>query len=526
MFKIALCLYVLIMTQRFPKGSNYLEDGAVCEKYINRFLNREKQTATALSSLTRGREKTIPHNQITKSKPNVKQQNLQSPVKRRNPSQNAEQRSEDTALVELTLKAMNNHRQRSRSTTLDREPWGQLLKQHKSGDKISMFGNFDPLRTLHFLSKELQFQLKSVLPEDTTIQQMVADMQYALKRVPPEVASTVHLQQTIDIMPRKTNSRTSFQKPEKLHISTVDCGVQTNPLKYLEDNDKLQQMMEEGTLKLENSCKHMEKFCTELKNEKHKLERELEEERRNNNILNKKILDLELENNEVLTPRVKSLEDEKRKLEIQLKTIASKLENVSQHSFNDLKSQIAELKSQKNALDQECNNLKHQMKVCALEREKFIAVLALRDAQINEIRSEMSQLQDVVNDQLMELQSNAFLVAPTVVNNNEATKFEKLEFPEKNNQTGGDGTTPTEEQGYYTPKQNLSFKDLQSGDIEISSNLTNDPEKQKYMVTKRTSSDNLIEKVNSQSSIRMMFNALKKTAYEVAGDSKVHNQNT
>ncbi|XP_056631857.1 centriolin-like [Diorhabda sublineata] len=517
------------MTQRFPRGSNYVQDGAVCEKYMARFLNREKQAAAAISSLTRGREKTNPHsqNQLIKNRPNVKQQNLPSPFKRRSPSQNAVQHSDDSALVELTVKAMNNHRQRSRSTTLDREPWGQLLKQHKSGDKISMFGNFDPLRTLHFLAKELQFQLQSVLPDDTTIQQMVADMQYALKRVPPEVASTVHLQQTIDIMPRKSNSRTSIQKPERLHISTVDCAVQTIPLKSLEDNDKLQQMMEEGTLKLENSCKHMEKFCTELKNEKHKLERELEEERHNNKILNKRILDLELENNEVLTPRVKSLEDEKRKLETQLKNIANKLENVSQHSFNDLKSQITELKSQKNALDQECNNLKHQMKVCALEREKFIAVLALRDAQINEIRSEMSQLQDVVNDQLMELQTNAFLVVPTIGNNNEATNLEKLELSEKNNQLGGDGTTsPTEEQGYYTPKQNLSFKDLQSGDIEISSNLTNDPEKPKYKASKGASLNNHMEKVDSQVNIRMMFNALKKTAYEVAGDLEVPNQNT
>lgn len=43
--------------------------------------------------------------------------------------------------------------------------------------------------------------------DDNTLQQMVADMQSALKRVPPEIASTIHLQQAIDLLPRRRSSK-------------------------------------------------------------------------------------------------------------------------------------------------------------------------------------------------------------------------------------------------------------------------------------------------------------------------------
>lgn len=42
------------------------------------------------------------------------------------------------------------------------EPWGQLLK--KSSKEQSTFSNFDPLRTLHFLIKELECRIKNDIP--------------------------------------------------------------------------------------------------------------------------------------------------------------------------------------------------------------------------------------------------------------------------------------------------------------------------------------------------------------------------
>ncbi|XP_072388323.1 uncharacterized protein [Diabrotica undecimpunctata] len=443
------------MTHPFSNISN---DGAICEKFLTRFLYKEKPRTPAALSL-RSRERSIRtvssnnQNELIKCRSNVKQQNFPSPSKHRNPFQIKVQ------CLDHSIEDKMNTRPRSRSSAVDRDTWDQALKKQRSGDKISIFGNFDPLRTLHFLAKELQFQLQSVLPEDNTVQQMVKDMQYALKRIPPEIASTIHLQQAIESRPKSSNN---IVRPEKLSVHTVDCSVQTVPLKSVENNERLQQIMEEGTLKLEKSCKHMERLCIELKNEKTKLEGDLVEAKHSNKALKKKILDLELENNEILTPRLKQLEDEKQKLETKLKTVTAKLETVLQHSSNDLKSQISELKSQKNGLEQKCNNLKHQIEVAALEREKFVAILDLRDSQINEIRSEMNQLQEVVNEQLIELHNNAFTNITKTGSNSEVLNLEKLHIADLNDYAGSNATISSiEEQDHFTSLPNTSLRDLQ-----------------------------------------------------------------
>lgn len=45
----------------------------------------------------------------------------------------------------------------------EREPWGSILSNNnpRSTEKVSSFNNFDPLRTIHFLVKELQVKLRS-----------------------------------------------------------------------------------------------------------------------------------------------------------------------------------------------------------------------------------------------------------------------------------------------------------------------------------------------------------------------------
>lgn len=72
--------------------------------------------------------------------------------------------------VEVTVKTVgpNPHqKQRARSKTREirDEPWGTVLRSQMSLDNMrSQFQTFDPLRTLHFLSKELQAKLSSMLP--------------------------------------------------------------------------------------------------------------------------------------------------------------------------------------------------------------------------------------------------------------------------------------------------------------------------------------------------------------------------
>lgn len=90
-----------------------------------------------------------------------------------------------------------------------------------------------------------------------------------------------------------------------------------------------------------------------------------------------------------------------------------KLETQSAVPTPEVKSLMTELKNSKAAVEQECSKLKHQLRLCGIEKEKYVAVLAVRDRQINEIRNEMTQLQEVVNEQLMELHNNAFQRMPS-----------------------------------------------------------------------------------------------------------------
>lgn len=44
------------------------------------------------------------------------------------------------------------------------ETWGGILRAQSSNENMSGFSKFDPLRTIHFLGKELKSQLKDAVP--------------------------------------------------------------------------------------------------------------------------------------------------------------------------------------------------------------------------------------------------------------------------------------------------------------------------------------------------------------------------
>ncbi|KAJ8940824.1 hypothetical protein NQ314_010582 [Rhamnusium bicolor] len=526
------------MTQRLKQAPNSLNlETIACEKYISRLLQREKSvtptvkhTSTSLSS-QKYKEKPLKtpvssatQNQLSKIRPNVKQQNLPSPKLVQSPTRNVLQYDDESTLVEIPVKAPR-HRSRSTVTSVaEREPWGQLLKQQRSSDKVSVFSNFDPLRTLHFLAKELQYQLQAILPDDNGVQQMVADMQYALKRVPPEVASTIHLQQAIDLLPSKKSSRSlDDEKPERLKPNIAHKVTQTPPCQQEEECKKIQRVMEESTIKLETSCKQMETLCAQLKNEKESLEGQLKAERDSIVFLRRRIEDLEFENAEILNHKIKSLEEEKVKLEADLNQLSLKIENQSLAAANS-----------KSAMEQECAKLKHQLRLCAIEKEKYIAVLAVRDRQINEIRTEMTQLQEVVNDQLMDLHNNAFACMPSNANLpvNPTTAW-NTDHNKENMGDIGDGTLSTvhsNEDPIHAcctnkPKANISFRDIPSGD-NTSNILKEIPKngghlmKEQHQHNRLQDSPPYLTRPESQANIRHMFNDLKKTAYSVGNPEK------
>nr|CAI5818916.1 unnamed protein product [Callosobruchus analis] len=511
-------------TKNYPNTVNL--ETIACEKYMARLLNKEKfMTGALLSQKTKEKMvKQLPTNvsQLTKYRQTVRQQNMPSPKRVRSPDTLAH--FADDSVVEVTVKTTNPPRQRSRSTTVEREPWSQLLKQHRSGDKISLFGNFDPLRTLHFLAKELQYQLQSALPEDSTVQQMVTDMQHALKRIPPEVASTVHLQQAIDMFPSRKSSSGSENNFRKVDTATV-C-TQTPPCTDKEDNQKLQKIMEESTIKLEASCKQMEKLCTKLKEEKDSLEKSLTEERKTVQSLEKKVWDLEIEKKDVLEPKITMLEEEKLKLEKSLTDLTKRTEmlvDTRASEREDLKNQLTEARNSNFCLEQELCKVKHQLRLNTIEKEKYVAILSVRDKQINEIRNEMTQLQEVVNEQLLELHNSAFQSMPT--SEHVATSSPDANADKKKPISGiGDSTISTiysneEHQQHFSAKSNHSFRDLPSGDVDLSGAMQDFPDSASVKLD--VFKDDIdLEKVDSHSSIRSMMSEIKRTAYVVANTPK------
>nr|CAH7756243.1 unnamed protein product [Callosobruchus chinensis] len=347
---------------------------------------------------------------------------------------------------------------------------------------------------------------------------MISGIQHALKRIPPEVASTVHLQQALDMYPSRKSSSGSENNLRKVNTATV--ATQTPPSTVEEDNLKLQKIMEESTIKLEASCKQMEKLCTKLKEEKDSLEKSLAEERITVQSLEKKVWELEIEKKDILEPKITMLEEEKLKLEKSLSDLTKKTEQlVSSTEREDLKNQLTEARNSIFCLEQQLCKVKHQLRLNTIEKEKYVAILSVRDKQINEIRNEMTQLQEVVNEQLLELHSSAFQSMPT--GEHAATSSPDANSDKKKPISGiGDSTISTiysneEHQQHYSAKSNHSFRDLPSGDVDLSAAMQDFPDSAsvKFDAFK---DDIDLEKVDSHSSIRSMMNEIKRTAYVVA----------
>lgn len=147
-------------------------ENLTCEKYVNRMLRQDQMFSAKKIPVSRMPQEKISH--IVKQ-PSVLSQRVkpkgvfrnQSPVQKATAQAVLNLQNAASAAARECSKAQKN-RERPRSTSSvenkDREAWGQILQSNKSREKVSCFSSFDPLRTLHFLSKELFTKLESVLP--------------------------------------------------------------------------------------------------------------------------------------------------------------------------------------------------------------------------------------------------------------------------------------------------------------------------------------------------------------------------
>lgn len=87
-----------------------------------------------------------------------------------------------------------------------------------------------------------------------------------------------------------------------------------------------------------------------------------------------------------------------------MKKLQSRLNAFQGLNLAELQEDLQNMQMEKSRVEQENLNIRHKLMLANMEKEKFIAILNVRDRQVNDIRNEMSQLQDVVNEQLQELQ--------------------------------------------------------------------------------------------------------------------------
>lgn len=491
------------MTQRVrtPNGLNL--ETVVCEKYMARLLENDVKIRTN-SANSRSREKNAKQPCVSPTAKSKTYSKIVSHTHKVSQSpRNLLEYSDDNALVKVTVKAAQT-RHRSRNRSIEHEPWGQILKYEKSNEKLSVFNNFDPLRTLHFLIKELELHLHRVLSkgDDNSISQIIQDMHSALKRVPPEVASIIHLQQARDGTP---------------NILFAEKETQTTT--YHNMNESIKKHLEESIKKFEAKYGELENICSKLRNEKYEIESQLIAQTETSQNYKQKIEDLENNSNSFLAPKIRTLEKEKERLESDIECLALNYETRYNSLVNELKVQVSDLKTAKVTAEQENVKLKHQMRVMNLEKEKYVTVLAARDRQINEIRSEMSHLQEAVNEQLMELQKNASKTFPntSVKTVNDKVKKENIgDWSVSYSNNDDDELLKRSED-----KSVGSLKDLPSGDVDnfVEHHSKSQGKDKNVMFKPEDDISALLEKMDSHTSIRSMFNEVKRTAMSISNSS-------
>ncbi|KAK4872565.1 hypothetical protein RN001_014594 [Aquatica leii] len=389
------------MSQRIRTCTNSTNFETInCESYSSRLASREKvsKPKRPITNSKPSRLELLP-SVNAKSKPSqpqmVKQKNIVL----------KESVSNKAPCIEVTV--------RTKGSARNREPWNEMLKMPKSVTSTS-FNQFDPLRTIHFISKELQTKLNSTSSNDPQVLYMLSTMQQALDRIPPDIyANTLSLKRSRSEI--RTYQKSDLEDaPEKLVIPPilVDRHCQTISNLAYTDSEVFQKKLETSTAKLESSCKQMEILCEQLKNEKQYVEELLQAETSKVTHLKQQLETLQNENG-FSHANFDKLVQERQELENKFKQLKQQVSSYHGPTVQELKGRVQDLQSQKISLEQENISLRHKLATSNMEREKYTTLLSIRDRHIHEIVNEMNCLQEVVSEQLVQLQKAPLISAPS-----------------------------------------------------------------------------------------------------------------
>ncbi|XP_026477485.1 uncharacterized protein LOC113383435 [Ctenocephalides felis] len=179
---------------------------------------------------------------------------------------------------------------------LSKRSWSQLLSDNHKSSTLKVqksdilpgtFSQFDPLRTLHFLSKELQSKLYTIAPEESSIHRILVEIQHSLHRLPvpsksdilsgssySDISTTVHTQYI------QSSQTCQFTQTSALAVVHQSCQTDESLQVPEKDEDLELQLM-----KLELTNKELTEECALAKSERDRMAETLQYHESNNNLL-------------------------------------------------------------------------------------------------------------------------------------------------------------------------------------------------------------------------------------------------
>lgn len=257
------------------------------------------------------------------------------------------------------------------------------------------FAQFDPLRTLHFLSKELQSKLYTISPDESVIHEILVVMQHLLHRLPIPSKSDISSGNT------PTNMHTTFptrivKRSQKCHLTQIPALVDVHQCCQTNQSLQVQQKAQDFELKLmelELVNKALTADCALANSERDQMAEKLKYHESNNKFLQKEIDEL------------------KKQLSV-TEQVASKTEEIIEELMNKNKileeeqaALMVEFREKLLLAEQTLEHVKDTKLAEYSENYKYVlnqkdALIKIKSTQLDNITKQLANIQSMLNKKI------------------------------------------------------------------------------------------------------------------------------
>lgn len=306
----------------------------------------------------------------------------------------------DEVTVTTEVKSGSKHKKCEQKPTWDYLLRDKNLLKHYVGNSknflqsvqpvLSDSGSLDgnPVHTLDYLIKELRRKLRTHC-EDNTLQQIIADMECALLKIPSES------RQGTQPFSQETQAAPSHAVKDKdIYADEIDS----------ENVKKLQLKLEESCSFLQKMCEQMQETCCRQQVEKDELSMHLAESRRLLVVAKKREKDYEA----TICETKLALEAANAKSDQQLRSIheLTQLLNRLQEEnkiVGPLREAQAKLSNRLKDVTLQLENVSSRLQLVTLEKDKLSVLLHEKDAKLMEMRKSIEDIQNLVGTNLINM---------------------------------------------------------------------------------------------------------------------------